>query len=112
MKKSVPSGSRLKENLLAVGISMYWYRSRKQEFTSYYSQDGDLVYYCNIPELMQKFSVQYKMNEWLLFIDSSKRSLKIVLLHNGNNCTSLPTSHSVHLKEIYENLELVLTKIG
>jgi hypothetical protein len=47
-------GSRLKErNLLATGTSMYWYRSREQEFTSYFSQDGDLVYCCNIPGLMK-----------------------------------------------------------
>jgi hypothetical protein len=52
------------------------------------------------------------VNEWRLFIDSSKRSLKAVLLHNGNNYASLPIGHSVHLKESYENLELVLTKIG
>jgi hypothetical protein len=29
-----------------------------------------------------------------------------------NNYASLPIGHSVHLKEIYENLDLVLTKIG
>jgi hypothetical protein len=52
------------------------------------------------------------VNEWQLFIDLSKRSLKAVLLHNGNNYASLPISHSLHLKESYENLELVLTKIG
>jgi hypothetical protein len=33
-------------------------------------------------------------------------------LHNGNNYASLGIGHSVHLKESYENLELVLTKIG
>jgi hypothetical protein len=66
-------GSRFKEtNLLADGTSMYWYRSREQQFTSYFSQDGDLVYCCNIAGLMQKFGVQYKVNEWRLFIDSSK----------------------------------------
>jgi hypothetical protein len=61
---------------------------------------------------MQKFGVEYTVNEWRLFIDSSKRSVKAVLLHNGNNIVSLPIGHSVHLKESYENLELVLTKIG
>jgi hypothetical protein len=76
----------------------------EQEFTSYFSQDGDLVYYYNIPALMQKFSVEYKVNEWQLLIDSSKRSLKAVLLHNGNNYTSLPIGHSVRLKECNENL--------
>jgi hypothetical protein len=33
-------------------------------------------------------------------------------LHNGNNYASLPIGHSVHVKESYENLELVLTKTG
>jgi hypothetical protein len=103
----------LKEkNLLAAGTSMYWYRSKEQELTSYFTQDGDLVYCCNIPGLMQKFGVEYKVNEWRLFVDSSKRSLKAVLLHNGNNYASLPTGHSVHLQESFDNLKLVLTKIG
>jgi hypothetical protein len=106
-------GSRLKENnLLASGTPMYWYRSRGQKFTSYYTQDGDLVYCCNISGLMQKFGVVCKVNEWRLFIDSFKRSLKAVLLHNGSYHASLPVDHSVNLKENYENVELVLTKIG
>jgi hypothetical protein len=61
---------------------------------------------------MQTFGVEYNVNERRLFTDSSKRSLKAALLHNGNNCTSMPIGHSAHLKESYENLELVLTKIG
>jgi hypothetical protein len=52
------------------------------------------------------------VNEWQLFIDSSKRRLKAVLLHNGNKYASLPIGHSVHLKESYENLELALTMMG
>jgi hypothetical protein len=56
---------------------------------------------------MQKFGVKFKVNERRLFIDSSKRSLNVVLLPNGNNYASLPFSHSVHLKESYANLELV-----
>jgi hypothetical protein len=91
---------------------MYWYRSREQEFTGYFLQDDDLVYCCNCPGLTQKFGVEYKVNKWRLFIDSSKRSLKAVLLHNGKNYASLPIGHSVHPKGRYENLELVLTKTG
>jgi hypothetical protein len=92
-------GSRLREqNLLAAGTSMCWYRSTEQEFTSCVSKDGDLVYCCNIPGLMQKFGVQFEANEWRLFIHSSKRSLKAVLLHYGNNYVSLPIGHYLHLK--------------
>jgi hypothetical protein len=58
--------SRLKENnLLAAETSMYSYIYRKQAFTCYFSQDGDLVYYCNIAGLMQKFGVDYKGNDIL-----------------------------------------------
>jgi hypothetical protein len=62
---------------------------------------------------MRKFGVEYRVNKWRLFIDSSKRSLKAVLLHDGNNYeyASLSIGQPVHLKEGYENLELVLTKI-
>jgi hypothetical protein len=36
--------SRSKENnFLVVGASKYWYRSREQKFTNYFSQHGDLV---------------------------------------------------------------------
>jgi hypothetical protein len=66
-------GFRLKEkNLLAAGTYMYWYSNRKQEFTRYFSQNGDVVHGCIIPGLIQKFGVEYKMNEWRLFIDSPK----------------------------------------
>ena len=33
------------------------------------------------------------------------------LLHNGNYYASIPVGHSVHLKECYENLKLVLNKL-
>jgi hypothetical protein len=39
------------------------------------------------------------------FIDSSKVSLKAVLLHRGNKLHSIPLAHAVHVKEMYENLQ-------
>ena len=53
----------------------------------------------------------YQDEEWRLFIDSSKRSLKVVLLHNGNRFAPIPIAHSTKLKETYENLKIVLNKI-
>ena len=47
-------------------------------------------------------------NEWRLFIGSSSKSCKAVLLHNGNKYRSLPFAHSVYLKETYENVKTVL----
>lgn len=48
-------------------------------------------------------------DEWCLFIDSSTRSLKGVLLHNDN--VYAPIAHSVVLNEEYENLQFVLMKL-
>ena len=45
------------------------------------------------------------------FIDSSKRSLKCVLLHNRNKHESIPLGHSVVLKESYWNIEVVLERL-
>ena len=53
----------------------------------------------------------YNPEEWRLFIDSSKYSLKVVLLHNGNVLGSIPVAHSTKLKETYDAVKLVLLKI-
>ena len=53
----------------------------------------------------------YKNEEWRLFIDSSQRSLKAVLIHNTNKFASIPIAHSTILKESYVNMEKVLSVI-
>ena len=53
----------------------------------------------------------YRSNDWRLFIDSSKRSLKCVLLHNGNRYKSILIGHSVILKENYKNIKIVLERL-
>lgn len=106
-------GSRLKEkNLLHPDTTFSWYRNREQEFASYFKMDGSLVYCTDVSGIVQKLGIDYNAEEWRLFIDSSKRSLKGVLLNNGNKYASIPVAHSVHLKETYENLANVLVKIN
>lgn len=58
-----------------------------------------------------QYDVEYDPNEWRLFIDSSKRSLKAILLHNGNVYAPLPVGHSVVLDEKYHNFELLMQKL-
>jgi hypothetical protein len=48
---------------------------------------------------------KHKPEEWRLFIDSSKLSLKAVLLHKRNIHPYIPISHAVHMKGTYENME-------
>ena len=52
--------------------------------------------------------VHYEANSWRLFLGSSKRSLKCVLLHNINKYASTPIGHSTMLKEEYEPVKQVL----
>jgi hypothetical protein len=48
---------------------------------------------------------------WHLFINSSKRRLKAVLLHKEHKLASVPVAHLSSFKESYENLQMVLEKI-
>ena len=54
----------------------------------------------------------YSPSEWRLFIDCSKRSLKCVLLHNGNRCKSIPICYSVGVSEDHATIAVVLEKIS
>ena len=43
--------------------------------------------------------ISYIPNEWRLFIDSSKKSIKAVLLYNGNTIGYIPLGYSVNMNE-------------
>ncbi len=109
-------GSRLQEkHLLGAETSFSWYRHREEEFVPFFATDSQLVYCTDISGLISTLgggSLDYNASDWRLFIDSSKRSLKAVLLHNAGLYASVPIAHSVHLKESYENMQLLLEKIN
>ena len=44
---------------------------------------------------MKELGLEHDPDEWRLFIDSSKASLKAVLLHNVNQNPSVPVAHAV-----------------
>ena len=68
----------------------------------------DLVACNNINGLMESLGIKYEHTQWRLFIDSSKTSLKGVLLHNGNSEPSVPVGYAPHMKETYENIKHML----
>jgi len=110
--KSELLGSRLKErNLLAPTTTFSWYRHREKSLVEFFSKGDDYVYCSNINGLMEKLGITYNPENWRLFIDSSKTSLKAVLLHNTNKYASIPIAHSVYLKESYENVKTILDAI-
>lgn len=106
--------SRFKEdNILASGAKVSFYRTREKDFLQYFSQEDSLVYCSDIDGLMNKMKRGiYKDDEWRLFIDASKRSLKAVLLHITNFYASIPVGHSVKLRESYETFKLLLEKLN
>ncbi|ESO05353.1 hypothetical protein HELRODRAFT_171733 [Helobdella robusta] len=61
---------------------------------------------------MYCLNLNYDPSEWRLFIDSSKLSLKAVLLHNGNHFPSVPIGHAAHMKETYLNMKTLLNPIN
>ena len=106
-------GSRLQEmNLLTPETCITVYRHREEQFVQFFSSKPDLVYCNNIEGLITSMGIAYDANQWRLFIDSSKCSMKAVLLFNGNTVSSLPVAHSVTLKETYENMKLLLSSLN
>ena len=60
---------------------------------------------------MEALGHEFNPDQWRLFIDSSKVSLKVVLLHNGNKFPSVPLVHAASMKVRYESMKLLLQKI-
>ena len=105
-------GSRLNDrNFLAPGTTFAWYRHREQQFVDFFAAENKLVYCCDVGGLMSMMGTSYDASDWRLFIDSSKRSLKAVLLHNGNDLASIPIAHSVEMTETYDNMKQLLKTI-
>lgn len=106
-------GSRLKEwNLLAPNTPISNFRYRHTELVKYFAMDDNICYCKDVNGLMLQLGYEHKVTEWRLFIDSSKTSLKAVLLHNGNLFSSIPVAYSTHLKETYDNMAVLLMKIN
>ena len=111
--KSELLGSRLQQwNLLADGVRISKYRDRQQQLESFYFVDGNLIVCLKVHELMAVLKITYDSPEWRLFIDSSKTSLKAVLLHNRNTMPSIPVGYGVHIKESYDNIKVLLKCIN
>ena len=105
-------GSRLKQwNLLEKNVRISLFRSRHQQLAPFFRKEDDLLFCCDVDGLMNALGIKHNAQEWQLFIDSLKLSLKAVMLHNGNQHSSIQVGHAVHMKETYENLKQLLNKL-
>jgi hypothetical protein len=81
----------------SVKITLYRYRQKSLE--EFFNLEGTLVACKDVDGLSKALNMSYCSNEWRLFIDSSKVSLKAVLLHGGNVLPSIPVAHAFGIKE-------------
>ena len=106
-------GSRLQQwKLLKENVRISVYFKRYEDLVPSFKMESGLVACTGTDGLMQKLSINQIPLEWRLFIDSSKLSLKAVLLHNGNTLPFIPAGHSVHNKESYENMKILMEAIN
>ena len=104
--------SRLKEKNLFHPGTLITYKKRHIEFLPYFTQENDIVYCNDVAGRLRQLGVQqYDPQEWRLFINSFKRSLKCVF-HYGNLYGSVPLDHSTTLKEKNDEIKFVLEKIS
>ena len=82
------------------------------EFSVYFDVIEDLCYCKDVEGLFSAVGIDHNPTQWRLFIDSSTKSLKAVLLHNGNIYSSILLAYSLQMKEDYENVKQLLIKIN
>ena len=99
-------------NLIDSDATVTFFRKRTAHLTHLFSMNGDLCYCNDISSLFDSFGIVFDSQEWRLFIDASKLSIKAVLLHNGNTFPSVPVAYSVTMRETYQNLKQILRCIN
>jgi hypothetical protein len=78
-------GSKFKQwNLLEKNVRISSFRSRHQQLVPFFRKEDYLLFCYDVDGLMDALGIKHNPQEWRIFIDSSKLSLKAVLLYNGN----------------------------
>jgi len=88
-----------------------FYRGRHEELKDFFSQEDGIVFCNDVCSVTEVLGHECNPDQWRLFIDSSKVSLKVVLIHNRNRFLSVPLAHAANMKESYESMKLLLGKI-
>jgi len=98
-------------NLLHHSVKVTTFRIRNQEFEHFFKTVGYFTYCKDIDGLMDAMHTRHSPEQWRLFIDASKTSLKTVLLHNGNKLPSIPVAYAPSPKEIYTTMNNILVEV-
>ena len=106
-------GSRLQQwNFLKENVRISVYCKSYEDLAQFFKMERGLVACTGVDGLMQTLNINHIPLDWRLFIVSYKLSLTAVLLHNGNTLPSIPVGHSVHNKESYENMKILMEAIN
>ena len=101
--------SRLKaKDLLEKCTSTTYYRAREKEYLKFYDKKDGVVIWKKVKGLLGTY---YIPSDGRLFLDASVRSLKAILIHNGNLFGSIPIAHTVVHKESYDHIKMILELI-
>ena len=88
------------------------FRNRSAKLSSFYKFEDRVCHCPSVPALMVELGTYHVAKKWRLFIDSSKASLKALLLHNGIEKPSILLAHAVGMTETYDSNKLILDLIG
>jgi hypothetical protein len=88
-----------------------FYHEHHEEFKDFFPQEDGVILRNDVCSDMEVLGHEYNPDQWRLFNDSSKVSLKFVLLHNRNRFPSVLLAHAANMKETYESMKLLLGKI-
>jgi len=82
-----------------------FYRERHEEFKDFFSQEDGVVFCNDVCSVMEVLG--HDPDQWRLFFDSSKVTLKLVLFNKENRLPSVLLTHAANMKEIYESMKLL-----
>ena len=89
---------------------MFFYRGHHEEFKDFFPQENCVIFCNDICSVMEVLGHEYNPDQWRLFLTSSKMSLKVCLLHNGNRFPFVPLAVAADKKESYGCNKLLLVK--
>jgi len=88
-----------------------FYCGCREEFKDFFSHEDGVVFCNDVCSVKEVCGHEYNPDQWRLFTDSSKVSLKVVLLNNRNRFPSIPLVHAANMEESFESMKLLLGKI-
>lgn len=112
LKRAAVRFARVAKATKVVKVKVSSYIKRDSSFVELFELKDELCFCTDIKELMKRIDyTSYDPDDWRLFIDTGKQSLKAVLLSNKSKDKSVPIAYSNTLKETYTAVQQVLQQI-